>query len=157
MIYFPHEGIFISASLYPTRAFFGLHIPEGNEVQLLENTLTLSLNKDSVTTEKKFTLEAIGQGEGAAFSPFGPLHYRADYDTDNYFGLLKGETKTIKPFFRAERPAHKWYSYRATLGTVEISTGVLTLPTLMINGRTVSSIQMPYHSDTYFDFFPLNC
>lgn len=156
VIYFPYEGIFLSASANekPGSILLGVHIPNGRNVQLLERYTTMSYT-DNQGEVVRAPLNPAPDRSGNS----DPHEFRvvtSPYQKEDYFGLLNGDSGIRKLLFASDVIGHKTYRFEAQFEG-KPATGTVTFPAMRIDGQTFSGPRIPFRRTSYFSIYPINC
>jgi hypothetical protein len=158
--YFPYHGIFISIDMNPWIRF-GIHVPSGNDAELLGRTVKITGSTQSGPVEFTADIKPTSIGSFGSDTPyeFMAFYARTYRDVaDNYFGPFKGASKGNR---------HIWHLFTAfdesqkPRRVVQVPRGLVSgtieLPALAVNGQRFEPQKLPFRRDSYFQIVPINC
>jgi len=161
IIYFPFEEIFLFASVdqKPHLAELGIQVPLGHVVQVLDKSITIAYELNGQIESVPVPLQPARLPRDK-YNPVRDSAPTDPYGKEDYFGVLTGDTATIKwPFlfvFEGESVGHKTYLFHAEFQR-RSEAGSITFPTMRIDGRLFPGPRLPFKKDTRVSIYPLNC
>lgn len=156
--YFPHGEIWLSVMIvkYRKAVLIGVHIPAGQTAQVLDRKLKVVYE---ASTGKIIEYPALAPGRVREGNP-EPRTFRSfpdPYGTDDFFGLLVGDTKTVKHFGGTDETAYKVYRFQADFDLNRAIKGSVMLPTIRINGRDIAGPTLNFERSSHFELATINC
>lgn len=156
-VYFPFHGVHLSASVdeVPRLVLIGIHVPEGRQAQILDRTLRVTYKEPGQLESQVVSLEPARLRGGN----HEPREFRLTTDPfgrEDYFGVMRGETKTVKLLFDLEITGHKTYRFHAKFER-QPEAGSITFPRISVDGVTYSGPNLPFKKDSRFEIYPIDC
>jgi len=156
-VFFPFHGVFLSASVneVPRLVLIGIHVPEGRQVQILDRTLRIT---DEESGQRKSQVVPLEPARLRGGNP-DPREFRLTTDPfgrEDYFGVMRGETRTVKLLFGSEITGHKTYRFHAKLER-QPEAGSITFPRVSIDGVTYDGPNLPFKKGSHLEISPINC
>jgi hypothetical protein len=153
-VYYPFHGIYISLNY--SFATFGLHIPEGMTVQLMDNAISVNGYAKSGPVQATIHFKAFPRGATGNDDPLEFAVYPPFTSSD-----------TLGPFEGRSAGGH--YVYYAFMGADEIrpnrmvsppfglTEGTIELPAMIINGQQYGPQTLPFKQAKHSEISPINC
>ena len=132
LVRFRYQKIYFTVLIQDNEVLFGLEIPEGNTVKLIEKYLKIEFNNS-----EKYNLEYV-QTDRSYAGPALPPNWAFDKNypiNKDGFGVLRGAT--IVKNWPLNKNVHFYasYYYRAEFPFGKGANGEITLPKLVINSK----------------------
>jgi len=156
--YFEFNGIYLSAELNKLLSTLelGIHIPENNTVQLMNNTINIKSYVNDNEQILSFPLVPSHHEYPYASMPY-EFHSEDPFGQLNYFGKLTGGTKIRKFIFGSNKTSYIWYKYIINLDLPDIENGIIEFPKIKINGKIFDGPNLKFQKQIQASIEGLNC
>jgi hypothetical protein len=153
-VYYPFHGIYISLNY--TFTTFGLHIPEGMTVQLIDNTITVNGTSKSGSVQTTVHFKAYPRGAAGNNDP-PEFAVSAPYTSSDTLGPFEGRSVGSRYVYYLFMGTDANHPGRMISPPFDLTEGTIELPAMIINGERYERQTLPFKQTHYSEISPVNC